>query len=193
MEDTHHLLNKVVTFTEMAIDYDLSFEEGMKAKVISVLPVNDSITVVFDFSDFYDYNLTKEVKQYYASEGDPKLWHELETFPKKGIVACSLPNDPEAAPFTLDEESVTSLLKSLKPITYLITVTYEGRTESHNVSYQVKAYPGGQVHKPMIEDNFLVFKKDMIDYFIPVARLIDIQVMPLVETPKSSTKPLGKK
>jgi len=35
MEQEHHLINKVVTFTESVDDYSLPFEPDMKAKIIS--------------------------------------------------------------------------------------------------------------------------------------------------------------
>ena len=83
MIDFNELQGQVIEFNSKAEDFEMDFDAGMKARVVSVEHDVDTVfKLVCDFSEFEAVNKPLAKHNYYDTEGNPTLaWHQTKGYP----------------------------------------------------------------------------------------------------------------
>jgi len=77
------LSNKVVKFNKMVEEWEIDFDEGMLARVKSIMTTGDDdiYEIVMNFSEFEQYNLRLMKPNYYNRSGVPcEKWSEQKNY-----------------------------------------------------------------------------------------------------------------
>lgn len=63
----------IVQFTSNIEEIETYFDANMKAKLVQIQPHGDFVNLVFDTSEFYDFNLQLEKPLYFDKDGNATL------------------------------------------------------------------------------------------------------------------------
>lgn len=111
--DIDSLVGKVIEFdNEEIIDaYDITFEIGMKARVIKIKdesdrPGNGECRIFCDFSEFEDFNVSKMTNVYYTDVPDKLVrWCDTPYYPKSKVEDIWVDSNKELPFKVVDEPS----------------------------------------------------------------------------------------
>ncbi len=98
------LQNKIITFTPEVDNWEIDFDAGMKARVISTGSANDDCDfILVDFSEFEESNKKFGQANYYNNQHEPCLfWWETKGYPANKRKRIHLDLSPETWPFGVE-------------------------------------------------------------------------------------------
>jgi len=83
-EQIPSLIGQVIVFNSKT-DYEIDFDDGMKARVVNIIPDDQCHRVFVNFSEFEEYNCNLMLPNYYDSNGQPtEKWCAQSHYPKDG-------------------------------------------------------------------------------------------------------------
>jgi hypothetical protein len=141
-------IGSTVQFNKKVEDYEPNFDEGMKAKIIDIIPDSaiNLIQIVFDFTPFDQHNEPLMQANFYDTDRKPTLkWNQMPSYTERNKESIFVATNLRNLPFEVVEDAPVTT-KSIPADKAIFKGTYNGKP----VKFTLQNITGNRVGVPVI-------------------------------------------